>query len=291
MRGILTGFALISVLWSSTLPAAKPSFPGEWRTEVNRRLAVLLPSGKGQASASGVSIVELARILGTSETFAASALNRAEYNLNFGHLVKLAAHFDVNKDDLLAMDLFARFETLGELEAVLVNQRRGLREVLTRIFALSKQAETSPRPVVPARSVRGPSDFERRRRMTVNLRLAEFMPSQNGSSVSALSLSQVLGRAKSSASMIINGPLYLTEENAKVVAERFDVSPEWLLAADMLDEFENVEDLKRAVSDERRVVSELLLKLYDARPRGCVPQLAPKKDRCTRKTSSTPTGA
>ena len=115
---------------------SESAFVAEWRAEVNRRLAALLPGSPDAKvqSRSGVRVMELARILGTSGAFITNALSRREYNLRYEHGQKLAAHFRLTAEYILAADLTNRFGSSADLERSIKNERQGIRLLMRRLY-------------------------------------------------------------------------------------------------------------------------------------------------------------
>ena len=258
---VITGLVV-----SEHIAAQAPSFYQEWRTEQTRRLARLLPSNHHRhVNPSGVSGLAIAEVLGVSRAFVSNALNGPKSGFNHAHILKLAQHLNVRPGYLYVDNFFDRFATLDQLEDAICDERLLVRELLTRIF-MERTAALS------ASGRDGEVSFERRRRATIKLRLSHLIPGTRGSTVGMTELARITGRSRPRASRMINGPNHLRYEDAEALGAHFGRTPEWFLAADLLDEFSSAEDLERAVLTEKPEVKALLTKLWNAR---CRQDLAP----------------
>ena len=249
--------------WSSLTSANESAFAMEWRAEVNRRLAELLPcpANSSRQSRSNVSVKDLAEILGTSRAFVTIALSRCDRQLSHEQAQKVAEHFGLSLEYILAADLLDRFTGLAEVERAVASDRRGFRKLMFTVYSLRlERAE----PLAGHRFASGEFlDLWRRR---VNRRLSTLLPSEVGvrgdGRVDTEALGEVLNRSQSLASRIVHGPEHLSHKHAYRVAKLFEVSTEWILAADIVAELSGPGELEEHLTGQKAGLRNTLARLY-----------------------------
>ena len=256
----------MGLAWSGFTVAKPLSFASEWKAEVNRRLRHEFPStSTRRPSESGVSVTAVAQRLGISKSAVAKILNLPEYFLSYEQASTLAGQAGTSPETLLATDLLDRFRTSRDLDAAMAGENSSLHNLLLRLYV--RRIEDAQAP--PSRIIRTTQVLIPRWRALVKARLSEVLPSPRVSTVATHEMSKIINRSRSLSSFIINGPQHLTYDFANRLGEYLGRDPEWLLGADLLDEFESLAELDLATRGETETLRAMMVRLYAGRVSGC----------------------
>ena len=241
------------MVWSNFNYARVPSFGEQWNAGVKARLGELFPTSPNQ---------RVAEVLGVSPEFVSRALSRVDRHLSLTHAERLATHLGRSAEYILAADTLAHFPTVNDLHAALAHDRSAVRDFL---IALYRRHTKTPAPLTSS------NDFVRRWRAEVKARLSQLMPGAGSTAerptVSSAGLGKLLGKLPAAALTLINGPQYLTEAHARIIAAEFNVPVEWTLATDLLRTYACAGDLDRDLAGERKQLRDMMMRLHaDLKP-------------------------